>query len=70
MAVAARARGVLPGADGVAEGQRIGAGAAGIGGGAAIVEGERRRAARDGHRFVEVERQGDGLAGIEVAAGR
>ena len=45
-AVAARPDGVLPGADGVAEGQRIGAGAAGIGGGAAVVEGERRRAAR------------------------
>ena len=37
--------GVLPGADGVAEGERIGAGAAGVGGGAAVVEGERRRAA-------------------------
>ena len=53
---------------GVAEGQRIGAGAAGIGGGAAVVEGQRRGAARDRHRLVEVERQRDGLAGIEVAA--
>ena len=50
-------RRVLPGADGVAEGERIGAGAAGVGGGAAVVEGQRRRAARDGHRFVEVERE-------------
>ena len=39
-----------------------------IGGGAAVVEGERRGAARDRHRLVEVERQRDGLAGIEVAA--
>ena len=62
--------GVLPGADSVAEGQRIGAGAAGIGGGAAVVEGQRRRAAGDRHRFVEVEGQGDGFAGIEVAARR
>ena len=64
------ARGVLPGADGVAEGQRIGAGAAGIGGGAAVVERQRRRAAGDRHRFVQVERQRDGLAGIEVAGCR
>ena len=61
-------RRVLPGADGVAEGQRIGAGAAGIGGGAAVVEGQRRRAARDRHASLEVERQRDGLAGIEIAA--
>ena len=63
-------RGVLPGGDGVAEGQRIAAGAARIGGGAAVVEGERRRAARDRHRLAEVECQRDGLAGIEVAARR
>ena len=37
---------VLPGADGVAEGQRVGAGAAAIGRGAAVVERQRRRAAR------------------------
>ena len=37
--------GVLPGPDGVAEGQRTGAGAADIGGGAAVVERQRRRAA-------------------------
>ena len=61
-------RGVLPGADGVAEGQRIGAGAAGIGGGAAVVEGQRRGAARHRHRLVEVQRQRDGLAGVEIAA--
>ena len=56
-----------PAADGVAEGERIGAGAAGIGGGAAIVEGKRRGAAGDRDRLVEVEGQGDGLAGIEIA---
>ena len=39
-----------------------------VGGGAAVVEGERRRAARHRHRLVEVERQRDGLAGIEIAA--
>ena len=61
-------RRVLPGADGVAEGQRVGAGAAGVGGGAAVVEGQRRRAARHRHRLAQVERQRDGLAGIEVAA--
>ena len=38
-----QARGVLPGGHGVAEGQRIGAGAAGIAGGAAIVQRQRRR---------------------------
>ena len=47
-----QARSVLPGADGVAEGQRVGAGAAGIGGGAAVVEGQRRGAARDGDRLA------------------
>ena len=36
---------VLPGADRVAEGQRIGARAAGVGRGAAVVEGQRRGAA-------------------------
>ena len=40
-----QAGGVLPGADRVAEGQRVGAGAAGVGRGAAVVEGQRRRAA-------------------------
>ena len=62
--------GVLSGADGVAEGQRIAAGAARIGGDAAIVEGQRRRTAGDGHRLVEIECQGDGVAGLEVAARR
>ena len=57
-----------PAADGVAEGQRIGAGAADVGGGAAVVERQRRRAARHRHRLAQVERQRDGLAGIEVAA--
>ena len=69
-AVAARADGVLPGADRVAEGQRIGAGAARVGGGAAVVEGQRRGAAGHRHRLAQVERQRDGLAGIEVAARR
>ena len=69
-AVAVSAAVFCPAADGVAEGQSVGAGAAGIGGGAAVVERQRRRAARDRHRFVEVERQRDGLAGIEVAARR
>ena len=63
-------RRILAGADGVAEGQRVGAGASGVGGGAAIVEGQRRGATRDGDRFIEVKREGDGLAGIEVAARR
>ena len=65
-----QARGVLPSADGVAEGERIAAGAARIGGGAAIVERQRRGAAGDRDRLIEVERERDGLAGIEVAARR
>ena len=69
-AVAARLGGVLPGAHGVAEGQRIAAGAARIGGGAAVVERQRRGAARDRDRLAEIERQRDGVAGIEVAGGR
>ena len=60
----------MPGADGVAEGEGIGAGATAVGGGAAVVEGERRGAARDRHRLAQVERQRDRLAGIEVAARR
>ena len=63
-------RGVLSGADSVAECQRIGAGTAAIGGGAAVVERQRRGAACDRHRFVEIEAEGDGLAGIEVAVRR
>ena len=59
---------VLPGRHRVAEGQRIGAGAAGIGRGAAVVERQRRRAARHRHRLAQVERQRDHLAGVEVAA--
>ena len=66
-AVAARLDVFCPAANRVAEGQRIGAGAARVGGGAAIVEGERRGAARNRDRLVQVERQRDGLAGIEVA---
>ena len=63
-----QSRRVLAGRHRVAEGQRAGAGAAAIGRGAAVVERQRRRAARHRHRFAQVERQGDGLAGIEVAA--
>ena len=51
----------------VAEGQRIGAGAAGIGGGAAVVERQRRRAAGNRHRLAQVQGQRDHLAGIEIA---
>ena len=61
-------RRVLPGRHRVAEGQRIGAGAAAIGRGAAVVERQRRRAARHRHRLAQVERQRHGLAGIKVAA--
>ena len=43
----------------VAEGQRIGAGAARIGRGAATVERQRRGAARNRHRLAQVEREGD-----------
>ena len=49
--------GVLAGPNRVAEGQRIGAGAAGIGRGAAIVERQRRGAAGNRHRLAQVERQ-------------
>ena len=61
---------VLAGRHGGIEGQRIGARAAGVGRGSAVVEGQRRRSARDRHRFAEAERQGDGLARIEIAARR
>ena len=58
--------GVLAGRHRVAEDQRAGAGAADIGGGAAVVERQRRRAG-DGHRLAHVERQRQRLAGIVVA---
>ena len=58
-AVTARSSGVLPAANRVAEGQRIGAGAAGIGRGAAVVERQRRGAAGNRHRLAQVERQRD-----------
>ena len=54
-------RGVLPGRHRVAEGQRIGAGAADIGRGAAVVERQRRRA-RNRHSRAHVQRQGNHLA--------
>ena len=59
-----------PAADGVAEGERIAAGAARIGGDAAIVERERGGAAGDRDGLIEIEGEGDGVAGIEVAGGR
>ena len=52
-AVTARCGGVLASSQRVAEGQRIGAGAADIGGGAAIVERQRRRAAGNRHRLAD-----------------
>ena len=58
--------GVLAGANRVAEGQRVAAGAAGVGRGAAIVERQRRHAARNRHHFAHVERQRDHVAGIQV----
>ena len=61
--------GVLLGRDRVAEGQRTGAGAADITGGAAIVERQRRRAG-DVDRLAHVERQRQRLAGIVVARRR
>ena len=64
------ARGVLAGTDGVAEGERIAAGAARKGGDAAIVESKRGGAAGDRDGFIEIEGEGDGVAGIEVASGR
>ena len=63
--------GVLAGRHRVAEGQRIGAGAAGIGRGAAVVERQRRGAAGNRHRLAQVDRQRHHVAGPEVAgAGR
>ena len=63
--------GVLAGRNRVAEGQRIGAGAAGIGRGAAVVESQRRRTARNRHRLAHIERQRYHTADTNVArAGR
>ena len=62
-------RGILPGRHRVAEGQRIGAGAAGIGRGAAVVERQRRRAA-DRHRLAHIERQGERVAAAVTARSR
>ena len=58
--------GVLSGADRVAEAQ-CGPGAADVTGRAAIVQGQRRRAAGHRHRLAQVDGQGDDMAGIEVA---
>ena len=63
-------RGVLSRSDGVAEGEGIAAGTARIGGDTAIIEGERGRAAGDRDDFIEIEGEGDGVAGVEVAGGR
>ena len=62
--------GVLTSRHRVAEGQRIGARAADIGGGADVVERQRRRAAGrvDRHVLAHGERQRDGFAGAKVAA--
>ena len=62
--------GVLAGPHRVAEGQRIGAGAAGVGRGAAVVERQRRGAARHRHRLAQVDRQRHHAAGREVAGTR
>ena len=62
--------GVLSGSHGIAEGQRIAARAAAIGRSTAVVECQRRAAARYRHRLAQVDRQGDGLAGIQIAACR
>ena len=63
--------GVLPGRHRVAEGQRARSRAACIGRGAAVVERQRRRAARDRHRLAQVQRQRHHAAGRQVAgAGR
>ena len=66
-AVTARSAVFWPAANRVAEGQRVGAGAAGIGRRAAVVERQRRRAARDRHRLAQVHRQRHHAAGPEVA---
>jgi hypothetical protein len=62
---------VLAGADGVAEGQRAGARAAGVGGAAAAAERQGRRAAAgvDVDRAGEIDRDGDGLAAAVGAVG-
>ena len=51
----------------VAEGQGIAAGAAAIGRGAAVVEGQRRDAARHRHGTAQIERQRHHAAGRKVA---
>ena len=55
-----------PAPTGVAEGQRIAAGAAGVARGAAIVERQRRHAARNRHHFAHVDGQRDDMARIQV----
>ena len=59
--------GVLAGRHRVAEGQRGAARAAGVGRRAAVVERQRRRAARHRHRLAEIDRQGDDLAGCSTS---
>ena len=63
---------VLTGRHRIAEGQRIGARAATIGRGAAVVERQRRGAAGrvDRDRFARGEREGDSLASTEVGTRR
>ena len=62
--------GVLAGPDRVAEGQRVGTVAAGIGRRAAVVERQGRGAARNRHRLAHVQRQGDRISGVEIAGRR
>ena len=52
----------------IAEGQRTGAGAAGIGRHTAVIERQRRRAAGDRHRLAHIERQRHHLASTEIAS--
>ena len=62
--------GVLAGRHRVAEGQRIGAGSAGIGRRAAVVERQRRRAAGNRHRLVHIDGQRHNGANPDVAGAR
>ena len=69
-AVTARSAVFCPAANRVAEGQRAGARAARVGRGAAVVEGQRRCAARNRHRLAQVQRQRHHAAGCQVAGAR
>ena len=60
-------RGVLAGPNRVAEGQGIGARSAGIGRCAAVIERQRRDAARHRHRLAQIDRQRHNTADPDVA---